>query len=393
MLERILLIVALMIAPSVASAESFGQLTYGVPDGWTTYPGRCPGVCLMSEASKAVITIRTLSASSPKKAVESQLGKLTQGGEISVAGQAGHWGANRSEVAAATTMGSGTVIVVLEPSSSAREEDIAAWASLVDGSTVAGSSDTGTQNDYGDQGVAETQYSVQLVNINGACSATLSFADQQYTLGPGETRTIQVTGGDHTFRWQDNDGTAQSGRFNVPKNGRFRGGCVATVTRPEPEPEPAPAPREPTPAPREPAPAAPSAAPDGATYYGALDGRTYEFSVTEYGVGSSNRYAFQIGDSDCPLIFNYSEVVNSDSSNRVKNIRGCATFLGNVSGGQPGQSNWHFQALWVQSSDGERRTNELWFAGQMIVFTDGFRVFSPPGGFATDIKNKWVIFQ
>lgn len=301
---------------------------------------------------------------------------------------------------------------VLSPSATARDEDIAGWAALVDGASItAESSEDGSSGDntpapapppapapapdYGNVGVNETQYTVRLRNVGSGCSAVVTFSSQQYTLSPGEVREVQAAGGDHDFEWVNNDGTSGSGRYNVPRTTTFGAGCRTPEAPRQPDPEPersAPAPA--------PAPAPVAEGEDSAeVYYAALDGQSYSWTDISTSSGIKNTYTFKIGDASCPLIYKYNELATGYGLNIWRTVVGCATFLGNVPGSAPGSgfSNWRFSLVAFERSSGSKgnNLNELWWQGQLQVFTDGFRMFGPTGFFGSQRNRSkvWAKFE
>ena len=130
-MNKILIAVLLTLAATATvRAETYMDLEYTTPEGWSQYPGKCRGVCLLNEASKARMDIYTTAGKTPMDGVKAVIGKPNKKGEIAVAGRKGAWGAGAGKVVAATTMGSSIVVFVVEISQSAADADVAGWAAL-----------------------------------------------------------------------------------------------------------------------------------------------------------------------------------------------------------------------------------------------------------------------
>ncbi|MDX2086548.1 MAG: hypothetical protein SFX73_01805 [Kofleriaceae bacterium] len=347
-----------------ASAETYMDVTYSTPSGWTQYPGRCRGVCLLNEESKARIDIHTTGGGSPMGAVKSIIGTPNKSGEISVAGRQGAWGAGNGKVVAATAMGSSYVVFIVELSASAGESDVAGWAALVDGASMSGGESARApapppSADYGHQ--EETRsYTIKLVNVGRGCTARMTWDGSAYDLGPGETRELTVTEGTHDLGFNNNDGSSGSARYNVPKFTTFKGGCQEQ---------------------RQEQPAQHGSDDQLAQWAALLDGNTYAFTESSSGYAGDTflgqQFRFFRAD-DCPsLAFQYNEVGTGAGIAIDRMVAGCAHLTGTVDGAPAGRVTVRLQGLLQSDSSGQQAINSIVYDGAFHIYTNALAVLGP----------------
>jgi hypothetical protein len=70
-------------------------------------------------------------------------------------------------------------------------------------------------------------FEVTLENLSAACTASMRFDGQKYSVAPNGKKTIDVAAGSYEVRWQNADGSEERATYDVPAFSRFAGTCVA----------------------------------------------------------------------------------------------------------------------------------------------------------------------
>lgn len=361
---------------SHAAAETYRDLTYSVPEGWGPYPGRCRGVCLLNEQSKARLDIYTLGAKSSAGAVKAIISSPVKSGEISVAGRAGAWGAGAQKVVAATDMGGDFVVFVLELSASSTEADVSAWAAVVDGASLeAGTSAPAAPEpppaDYGDADATPTRYTISITNVGNNCTARVTWDGTAVELGVGETKRLETTAGEHEITFTNNDGSTGSQRHSVPAYSRFRAGCVAPVEEARPA----------------------SSDQTLAELAGLVANRKFAWEKIENGVGMYTSYSFwATTDAACPIAFSYLGLAKGLVTVE-QTVNGCAHITGTVEGAPYGRTTWRLHGTWANlpGKNFVGAIDEDIWQGAMHIYTDGIALLAPYGVFdmASNKAGRW----
>jgi len=362
-----LVVLAAMV--SNADASTYKDLTYDTPSGWSQYPGRCRGACLLGESSKARIDIYTVSASSAMAAAKQVAPNPTKSQDLAVAGRAGAFAMQAGKIVAATAMGSEYLIIALEPSQADIQNDIAAWASIVDNGRIGGDAAPPPSHDYGTD-TGPRHYTIKLVNVGHGCRAKMTWDGTTYELEPGETKQIETTEGEHHMTWTDNQGRSGDTHHNVPKYTIFQPGCVAPSQQP-------------------PSGGGGDASIEALAKLAALVvGNTYSFTINDDPVLLSTSYSFwTTSDTACPIAFSYTGIARG-AANIYQQYNGCA-LIDSIADGQPaGTTNWRLVATYADfpADNIKGPYNKLIWQGRMRIYTNAIDLMDRPIG-VFDLKK------
>jgi hypothetical protein len=253
--------VVLVLAAAPARANQTGPLTWSVPEGYRVTRTWDAGADLAGPSGVTIAIRVGLQGAAAldvgRAAIPADANQELKEMAIQVCGQTGHLvvrrNANRIHASAACVPAAGQAIAItLSAPPASYQEGCVTWGALVDGGSVSvqqpgrqarpgqGPGDHRTDDAPVRQRPAAqprqpARHWVELRNGASWGTATLYFDGEAHSLDADEGQRIEVSAGDHTFKWQNEDGSWGEGTFAVPRYSRFTGSC------PRPA-EPAPAP-------------------------------------------------------------------------------------------------------------------------------------------------------
>lgn len=240
-MKRIVLIVGLVASSSSAAlADSAGPIQYEPP--WPAAQAKAPGMVYDDPSSSAQIVVEGPYEASAAEAAAGSWpsgGKVESEAETAVAGQYGYLvirKKGKQKIASAAVVVDGAAYVF---SLVAKKADfdgaIEAWGTMVDNAWVGAAAETTAWEPTYEQPAGG--YTVTMQNAESDCSSKVTIDGQGYTLGPGETQSVELAAGFHTVGWQNRDGTSDSGSYEVPDLSSFSVSCKAGKQPKRAEPE------------------------------------------------------------------------------------------------------------------------------------------------------------
>jgi hypothetical protein len=251
--------VVLLAASAPARANQTGPLTWSAPEGFRVTRTWDGGADLAGPNGVTIAVRVGLQGAAAldvaRAAIPAEANQELKEMAIQVCGQPGHLvirrTANRSYASAACVPAAGQAIaIVLSAAPANYQEGCASWGALVDGASVSLARQPRPGQGPGDhrtddapvrqrQPAAPRQparHWVELRNEATWGAATLYFDGEAHALDAGEGQRIEVSAGDHTFKWQNEDGSWGEGTYAVPRFSRFTGSCPRPAA-PAPAPE------------------------------------------------------------------------------------------------------------------------------------------------------------
>ncbi len=252
--------VVLLAASAPARANQTGPLTWSAPEGFRvtrTWEGGAD----LAGPNGVTIAIRVglqgaAALDVARAAIPAEASQELKEMAIQVCGQPGHLvvrrAGDRSYASAACVPAAGQAIAItLSAAPASYKDGCVPWGALIDGASVSVARQPRPGQGPGDhrtddapvrqrQPAAPRQAARHWVELRNEASwgtATLYFDGEAHALDAGEGQRIEVSAGDHTFRWQNEDGSWGEGTYAVPRYSRFTGSCPRPAEPAAPAPD------------------------------------------------------------------------------------------------------------------------------------------------------------